>query len=457
MLLFFIIFVCAVVCISFLESSIADDKSTTTEKDFLPISATIEGVISPDLLKELQDRRPSISSVIQQIASSSSPSSTTTEKPTIKSKSTSKIPRKFRTTTTPSPITNKLNDFPGFDLARAQQVRQENQYPFDIQNRYNNFPNFNPQSQYNLRQYSNAFNGFGNRNLFNANLQTQQLSSLIDGSRIKDNTIQGNDRQSQNGDNRLPYGGNGGGTNFDYNRFRGNFGNFGYDDRFGGRLNEQGYRNGDDNFGYSNFGQQYNQFYNPNNNYRQDFRTNYPFNLQQQQQQNGLRGNQGFNLQGYSGNYPFQGLTPNNQYDNNYSPRYPNQYGIDDYGRGGQRGFNYQPFNPDTPGRGVSNGNNGNQQIPNQENDNPDADDNGSLTSSSKKTEIIKKLEDKKINNDKNYLNNVLPIDSRLPKLLFYPQLDDYSDVRYRPDGFKQFFIYPSIPGHKYNNDDLLG
>lgn len=414
------------------------------------LASHVGGIISPALIKGLQESRPIRTAIVDTIGSSSIPATTTakpkTTRPTMKAKTTklvSSSTRKSRTTEAPSTTLIKADklkfrpeerpEFFGPDSAKAAQ----NQFPFDSRNNFD----FNGGGlQNNGRQFNPAFQGFnpgffGDRNAFNQGYRPFDSPTDPSGSRGTENTIQGSDGRNPNTDSGSNNGGNRQfGNPDDFDRFR-DFGRFGYDDRFQGRF-PGGFNSGfrqDERVRFDGYPGPQNGQVNGQNNYRQDPRINY---------QNAL--NDPRSLSQYSGAFPFQGYAPNN-FDFIPNQRFQNPFGDNYRGQGPSNfplfyptggnsgsGGNARPaFPPLTPG---SNSNNGSAA--------------GPLTSASKNSE---KLQTPSGDKNTDHILTEAPSAVFHGEKLFYPQLDDYSDLRFRPDAFlinSNFAAKRGINGH---------
>ncbi|XP_015126810.1 uncharacterized protein LOC107048245 [Diachasma alloeum] len=384
-------------------------------------------VIPSALVKGFEGARPIRTAISETIGASSVPA-TTTAKPkprtTLKPKTRSSTGTTRKPRTTETPLTaDKLKfrpeqrpEYSGPDSARAAQ----NQFPFDYRNNFglngggfqSNGRQFNPGSP---QGFNPGF--FGDRNPFNQGSGAfRPFDSPVDpsGARGSENAIQGSDGRAPGADSGFndgtnrPFGSPG-----DFDRFR-DFGRFGYDDRFSGRFPGQfspGFRQ-DDRSRFEGYpGQQNSQ--EVNGNYRQDPRFSYPNALNDQR------------LSQFSGSFPFQGYAPNN-FDFQPNQRFQNPFG-DNY-RGVQGPSNFPLFYPS--GQSGGSGGPGTSRPNNSSNGNAS----GPLTSASKNSEKLQTPSGDKKNSD--YILTEAPSTSFQDQKLFYPQLDDYSDLRFRPDGF---------------------
>ncbi|XP_063974042.1 uncharacterized protein LOC135160876 [Diachasmimorpha longicaudata] len=403
----------------------AGEKSTSGG-DLL---SNIAGHIIPStLVNGIQDIR-SIRTAISETIGASSVPGTTTEYPKVrvtlnpKMRSTTSTTRKPRTTKAPSTV-DKLkfppeqrSEYLGSDSAKAAQ----NQFPFDYRNNFdlnggglqNNGRQFNPGSPQGLNQ---GFFG-GDQNPFNQDAGPfRPFDSYVDpsGGRGNANVIQGNDGRVTSVDSGFNDGINRQfGNTGDFDRFR-NFGRFGYDDRFSGRFPGQfnpGFQQ-DDRSRFAGYPEPHNG-QEVNGNYRHEPRFNYPNSLNERR------------LSPFSGSFPLQGYAPNN-FDFQPNHRFQNPFG-DNY-RGAQRPSNFPLFSPS----GVSGGPGG--PGTSRPNNSSNGNASGPLTAASKNLEKLQSPS----GNEKN-IDHILTEAPSTPfqeQKLFYPQLDDYSDLRFQPDGF---------------------
>ncbi|XP_011302368.1 uncharacterized protein [Fopius arisanus] len=423
------ILLCIILGLQLLEHGGAADKPAAG--DLLSnIAAHVGAVIPSALIKGLQGDRPIRTAITETIGASSVPATTTAKPKSSRGTAKPKTSRSTGTTrkprTTEAPSTDKLKfrpdqrpEYSGPDSAKAAQ----NQFPFDFRNNFD----FNGAGQQNGRQfnptYPRGFNPgfFGDGSPFNQGPGAfRPFDAPADqaGGRGNENAIQGSDGRNPNGDGGFNSGINRQfGNPEEFDRFR-DFGRFGYDDRFAGRFPGQfnsGFRQDDRSRFESYRGPQNPQDLNGQN-YRQDPRFNYPNSLNDQR-----------SLSQFSGSFPFQGYAPNN-FDFLPNQRFQNPFSENYRGQGLS---NYPAFYP-SGGAGGS-GHPGAPGSP-RPNNSSSGNASGPLTSASKNSEKLENPSGDKKNVD--YSLTDAPSAAFHDQKLFYPQLDDYSDLRFRPDAF---------------------
>lgn len=392
-------------------------------KTFLAsITANVGSILSPTLLREIQEHLPNRTAVSKTIEARviSGMTSTTTKPKIMRSNATTRKPR----TTTAKATEKKIkaeNKPDNFDLTRAQQTQFENQFPFDFRN--NNYRDFSAAGlqaagrQLNASPFADGepFNGDGFR----------PFSSAIDGAGGGTTGVQGSGGRfggntGFNGANRplnapglLDYTD---GRFQDYGRFGGFNGPFPGSNRF----IDQGFRAGGAAERFQNFPGQPDERSNLiSNNYRADLRANYP---------NGLANDQN-QFQSFTGS-----VFPQNSFDFLSPQRFQNPY-AEGFDRNQQRGPSFPLFYPARPNDGVLNP--GGTGITINSNQKANAAVTPVTNASRRSGEIQQRTS---TDNSKTTIktdDDVKVVERNQFERLYYPPLDDYSDVRVNPDAFK--------------------
>ncbi|XP_057326559.1 uncharacterized protein LOC130668337 isoform X1 [Microplitis mediator] len=472
------IFLCGLICFGIFDYGNTAENPVITPNLLSSLAANVGTVLSSSLLKEIHGQVPNRTAVRENSERpfyydlpTPLPPGPPKPKPTRLTSSTKKpkvaaVPNSFLVKA-PEDAEN-IRETP--DSLRAPQTQLENQFPFDFRN---NFRDFGTGFQGTGRQLSGPLGGQPNGQLngqlnaggfggdqFNSDIYRPFAS--LDGSRANENIPQGagspfagRDADFNGGNRPFNYAGN----PQDFNRFQ-DFGRFGFNGQFPGsnRYFDPSSRQGANQF--SNFAGQDPRVL-AQQNYPQDPRAlaqqnnpqdpralaqqNYPqdprANLQNPNDQSGLA---------YPQNYP-------NSFPQNYAPnsfnflanqRFQGPFN-GNFDRNPQDGLNYPPYFPGRPD-GVPG-----PQSPGNSNPNQQLNINGQINSqsgpgpinSSRRSEETQRPARKPVGQKTTTtIPDVESLQERLQlEKLFYPPVNDYSDVRINSDAFKQHSVASNV------------
>ncbi|XP_034948474.1 uncharacterized protein [Chelonus insularis] len=494
------IFICATLCLAILDHGSRAENAGSVRNDSSHLISTVGNILTPLLLKQVERRLLNHTALSDGVISiekldSSTPINIDTITPNFELKenvkSSNSPMRKFKSTTVPTTILipadrekiepkSKINvDKLELDSARAQQRQLENQFPFDFRNHFNiGFPGVGRQSNEGIFRNGDSFTS--NQFPFLTSLDRQKSNDnilgiqAISGSQIPGRNLIFNDSNQPLNSHILP---------LDLNRFQ-NFDRFRYDGRYSdsNQFFDPSFRT--DSGSKSKFGDEtgsrvgiesdivrqadrYNNFAGqlyPQNDfplyYRQNLRNNFPNSPINNQAIDTVINNQPItspiNNQRVPIGLPFRSYanpsfpTSNiNENIDSFSQRFQNNFPDN---RNSQQGFNYPPVSPqlyfpDIPGSQVSPGS---KTLIDSQNSNNNNGNNSGVTQSSLISS--RRSEDsltKPTNNIEQITTKIPGVESLQDRIelekLFFPQQDDYSDIRVSPDFFKQHILKSEI------------
>ncbi|KAH0564436.1 uncharacterized protein LOC123272763 [Cotesia glomerata] len=437
------IFLCGIICLGIFDNGYTAEHPVITPNLLSSLSANVGAILSPNLLKEIQNRASNRTGNKESHESFYNDPTVLPATPT-KPKPTRLTSKKPKVAVVPN---SQLIKFEETDSLRAPQTQLENQFPFGVRN---NFRDFGTGFQGAGRQLSGQFNnqlgqfgqfngGLGNFDSFNSDIYRPFAS--LDGSRANDNGAQPqqfagpvNQNNGANANRQFNYPAN----PQDFNRFQ-DFGRFGFNGQFpGNRFFDPSQRQNQ----YLNFaqdpralGQNQQNFQDPRVNFQNPDQARLGQGLGQGQGQeqgigpvNGAFQQQNFaNPQNYAPNF---NLLQNQRFQSPFNGNFD---------RNEQEGLNPNfPFFQGRPDGAQA------QQIPGNNNgQNINGQINPQINSSRRSEESSQNSQRK---NPTQKTTTIIPeVESLQIEKLFYPPVNDYSDVRINSDAFKQHSVGANI------------